>query len=489
MFIKLVSPAGWDFDAPTVAGIKIAAAGLRGADRAAFIKRASHVFLPFIDTIKFAADEEPVHLIALGASEAWGPNRNGDGFKEATLLSCHDTFTKYAKWYRNHKNKDPQQSYGVIKMSAYNPVMRRVELLVGLNKTAEAAERNGGLIADRELEKLARGEDIAVSMACRVPFDVCAGCGNKARTREEYCKEASCKYGGCADNLTKIIKIGGDLFISHVDNPGPAFFDISDVFRPADRTAYGNRADWLQKLASDGDSDLAEMAKIAADIRPPVIVAMEQDAADQPEAIALQIKLAHGLAAMPTSVVDVRRAFAAEVQPNILAELNLTGDPTKTAEALGALADEAIILPLREFAEMVKAADSVAVAALRLPGVYQRMIDDGSLVERIEQNPYAPTEKLASAKVREIATKYAPSHSLDKMAVVRRCQLSVIRGLDAPAVENTFYSEKTAGETRVAEELARAYAVYKLAALHRIAAFDSEFPLTLRISACQNQVV
>ena len=79
-------------------------------------------------------------------------------------------------------------------------------------------------------------------MACRIPFDVCSGCGHKARTRAEYCKAATCKYGGCHDNLGKI---AADGHILHVDNPNPSFFDISNVFRPADRTAYGVKADWL----------------------------------------------------------------------------------------------------------------------------------------------------------------------------------------------------------------------------------------------------
>ena len=201
--VKIVSPGGWDFDAPVAQMIKIGSRGLIGNDRGDFIKRASHVFLPFIDDIKVASDEVPVHLIALGASEAYGPNRNGDGFKEATCKQCYGTFEKFARFYRNHKNKDPQKSYGIVKKAAYNDKMRRVELLTLLNATKSAADRNGGYIADREIEKLARGDDLAVSMACRVPYDVCSWCGNHAASKEQYCKSASCKAGGCTDNLTR----------------------------------------------------------------------------------------------------------------------------------------------------------------------------------------------------------------------------------------------------------------------------------------------
>lgn len=169
--IKVFSPAGWDFDGPTTRLVKIASGGLTGHDRQDFIKRASgteNVFLPFLDTVKLASGEVPVHSLAIGAVEHWSFNRNGDGFKEAELIDRHPTFVKYAKLYRNHRNKQAEghPHYGRVVASAYNPIMRRVELLSAYNATKEAADRNGGLVADRELEKLARGENLPGSMAC-----------------------------------------------------------------------------------------------------------------------------------------------------------------------------------------------------------------------------------------------------------------------------------------------------------------------------------
>jgi hypothetical protein len=166
--IKFVSPSGWEFDRQIVVPVKIGSRGLIGNDRRDFLKTASHSFLPQIDNYKFASDEIPVHLIALGASEAYGPNRNGDAFKEATCKKYHDTFVKFAKFFRNHKNKPERGDpfYGHVKASAYNDDMRRVELLCALNATKAAADRNGGLVADTEVEKIARGEDFPVSMAC-----------------------------------------------------------------------------------------------------------------------------------------------------------------------------------------------------------------------------------------------------------------------------------------------------------------------------------
>lgn len=251
--VKFVSPSGWDFDSRIVTPVKWSSRGLLGADRQEFLKTASDSFADQLDHIKFAKDEVPVHLIALGASEAYGPNRNGDGFKEATCRKYHDTFVKFAKFFRNHKNKAERGDpfYGIVKASAYNEDMRRVELLCALNAEKSAADRNGGFVADTELEKIARGEDMPVSMACRVPHDTCSFCKHAAKTRDEYCTREKCAAGGCKSNLTRLVKVGGDLHHLHVDNPNPTWFDISRVFRPADRIAYGAKADYLTKAASD----------------------------------------------------------------------------------------------------------------------------------------------------------------------------------------------------------------------------------------------
>lgn len=502
--VKIFSPSGWDFDCPTASLVKVAGQGLRGHDRQEFIKRAgasSNIFLPYLDSIKIAKDEIPVHLIALGASEAYGPNRNGDGFKEATCKAFHDTFVKHARFYRNHKNKDPDISYGLVKLSAYNPVMRRVELLAILNAEKSAVDRNGGFIADKEIEKLARGEDLPVSMACRVPYDVCSSCGNKARTRDEYCTASMCKAGGCRDNLTRLVKTANDVHMLHVDNPNPSYFDISHVFRPADRIAWGSRADYLTKAASDHGFFGTDGAKMAEDmgIVAPLSVVMAQEhllPGEWAPYLSEQIKLAYGLDSLEQQAgfalhPETRRAFASDMQPDIdFSALGMNADDlTKTAAALGALADQKIILSLRDFARLTKRAELIDNAVPRLRGVYGRMIADGSLERRLAHNSYAPAEKLASAKQREMARKLVPTYALTKEAVDTRCQLSAIRQHRLPDSKSGFWNEKQAAEHQPTEELVREYACYKVASLRRIAQFDNEFLLTARLADCQNQVV
>lgn len=503
---KTFSPSGWDWAVPVASLLKLGSDQRLGPnDRRDFVKRAGYegaaLFDNQMERIKFAKDEIPVHLIALGASEIWGPNRNGDAFTRATLKQAHDTFVKYAHYFRNHKNKKAENHphYGIVKASAYNTEMDRVELLCGLPATKAAADLLGCNDVDTAaIEKLARGDDIPVSMACRVPYDVCSGCGNKARTREEYCKEASCKYGGCFSNLTKLVKSAGDVHLLHVRNDNPIFFDISHVFRPADRTAYGGKADWV-KAASDGFFGI-DGAKMAAElgVTAPLAVILAQDSGSglwRP-ALAGQVKVAHGLAALdqqPSQWNDsnVKRAFAADVQPDFpLDSLELNSDKQeKVAAGLTALADRKIILPLRDFARMTKRAELTDAAGSCLKGVYLRMIEDGSLERRIASNRFAMAEKLASAKQRETAGRVVSTYSLEKSAVDSRCTRSAIRGCQEPVSKSAFWIEKSAHDNTAAEELARDYAVYKVAALTRIASFDDEFVLTARLSACQNQVI
>jgi hypothetical protein len=165
--LKIITPGSQEFGDVVATLIKRGSRGrLIGNDRSLLEKRAGAQFLYELDKIPRDPGEELIHLLAVGSTEKFGMNRNGDGFREAALRRTHPTFVKYGRFYRDHLNKDPSKSYGIVKLSAYHEPMSRVELICALNATKEAAERNGGLLADREMEKLARGDDIAVSMAC-----------------------------------------------------------------------------------------------------------------------------------------------------------------------------------------------------------------------------------------------------------------------------------------------------------------------------------
>ena len=489
--IKFVSPSGWDFDQRIVEPVKVSNRGLIGHDRHEFLKRASHAFLPLLDNVKFAADEVPVHLIALGASEAYGPNRNGDGFKEATCRQHHDTFVKFAKFFRNHKNKAERGDpfYGVVKASAYNEDMRRVELLCALNSEKSAAERNGGFVADVELEKIARGDEIPVSMACRVPHDVCSFCKHAARNRDEYCTHTKCAAGGCRENLTRLVKVGNDLHHLHVDNPNPTWFDISRVFRPADRIAYGAKADYLTKAASDaGLFSLQDGIKMAENSTAPLDVVLYQSGNHGlwSEKFASQIKLGYGLASLEKSEqIDDSNIYRQVVTPPFPVEKLAKFGSAQCDTQLAALADRKIILTLNDYARLSNKEEHIKQAQTILPLIYTKMVNDESLPMRVESGMCSFIEKTATENSRMLATTLYADYSLHKSVAEDRGFLSCIRGQKTPVMVGL---EKSASCSEEGEKLAKEYAMYKLASLWRIAAVDQDFPLTVRLSIRQNQV-
>lgn len=488
---KIIVPSSWNLDEAVTQLVKYSSKGLVGHDYSVLVKRAGASAANWLKNVEIADDQIPLHVIAMGATEAYGPNRNGDGFKEAALKAYHNTFVKYANHYRHHKNKDEKIRYGLVKASFYNPEMRRVELLIALNKTKEAAEKYGGFVADREQEIIESGKDLPVSMAAKVAYDVCSGCGNKARDRREYCTEDTCKYGGCRDNLTKV---AADGHVLHVDNPHPTFFDISTVIKPADRIAYGNLAEYLQKSAScehEGGAALAEAYNIIA---PPDVYAAGGCSAS----VVKQMKLAFDLSAIEANIEsnqsryeNVARAFTFKGAEIDLSPIGRLGSE-KAAAAFRALADHNVLLPVRDFLRLTLDNDSEKLASVveivpdLLPGVFNRLTSTQQLFKSALQtnNLFIPSQKVASATQREWAKKLAADYSVAPDDVRRRVTLSAIRNMSQPTLlKQATY--KTALDSRLANKLAGDYALYKLAYL---AYKNIELPFTRELVVLHNYI-
>jgi hypothetical protein len=199
----------------------------------------------WLGTYKSDARKIAILVNALGASEFWGQNVNGDIFPEGALIHdcrCHpneqhpiDDFTgkvvpPYGYWtflnafpYVHHRNKDPTRAFGNVVVTCWNPTMRRVELVVLIDRHL-AMQHDAQHIVDR----IDRGDYPDVSMGCRVPYDICTICGHKSKTRNDYCS--------CIKNIGmgKILDDGRQI---GVINTYPRFFDISFVFIGADKTA------------------------------------------------------------------------------------------------------------------------------------------------------------------------------------------------------------------------------------------------------------
>lgn len=192
-----------------------------------FIKQAADSSIKeFVAGLKPDPNKVYLHILAMGAGEYFGANRNADYFPETNLMDYYKTFeTSPAHTFRNHINKNPDIALGKVVLAIYNRRMHRVELIAEVDK-----EKGRDII-----ERLERGEFPATSMACKTKYDVCSICGNKAHTRQEYCKHLT-------DDLGRIYPDGRKVMAMNV---APLkFFDISFVVRPADVTSSV-----LQKVA------------------------------------------------------------------------------------------------------------------------------------------------------------------------------------------------------------------------------------------------
>lgn len=170
----------------------------------------------FIDSLEPTEEKFYCLVVALGAGEYWGPNRNGDYFKEEDLIKSYKTFEE-GHVFRLHENKDPNKALGRVLKAFWNDRMKRVELILEVDRVK----------AHDILNRLMNNETVDVSMGCKVEYDVCSVCGHKSRTRAEYCDHL--KY-----SMKKMLPDGTRVYAI---NPNPKFFDISFVRRGADPTA------------------------------------------------------------------------------------------------------------------------------------------------------------------------------------------------------------------------------------------------------------
>ncbi len=212
--IKFSANSDYDFGVASVAIV---------TDEKSLTKRAS--CLPLL---KYAKDpkQTDLHIIALGAYEGTGINRNQDLFLEKDCREKHATFVKANRAvHRHHKNKPNDPKFGNIKASAYNENMKRIELVVGLDN-----QKCADILDEQEKKGHTNW-----SMACKIAHDVCTICSHKAKDDASRCEHTSTKLG----------ELMQDGKIAAMINPEPNWFEISHVARPADRVGMS-----LSKLAS-----------------------------------------------------------------------------------------------------------------------------------------------------------------------------------------------------------------------------------------------
>jgi hypothetical protein len=344
-------------------------------------------------------------VLAMGASEYYGPNRNGDAFRESELKKTYKTFETDAHVYKSHVNKDPLKSYGNVVKAFYNDKMHRVELILEIDNSK----------APDIVDKINSGQSVAVSMGCKIKYDVCSICGNEAPTRAQYCTHLR----------NELNKIYPDGRIVCADNPNPKFFDISIVWRPADKTGY-----MLKKVANSreiGPSSAWLAEKQAARV---AIAAYLDKAAEIEKMVS-----GHGIKA-PTgpsggsTEASLTKQWLKTVVPRISREFEEISDQDKVdlskhslPKVLSSLSDMGIFLATPEFLDLVyikltgsKAPEGLARKLVDLQGdVFSLLAKNPELAEDLIYQGVAPTgAEEPSPAIQDKMARYIPSRSLDE---------------------------------------------------------------------------
>jgi hypothetical protein len=431
-------------------------------------KQASTIFKMDYDKMKPPKGMTGIHLVALGDSEAYPMNRNGDLFPMEACKKYYDTFVRHGHVFQHHRNKDPKKAIGKIIASAYNPEMHRIELYIWADNEK----------SHDHLERLERTGEVSFSMACKVPFDRCSVCGAKRKTPGDKNECDHIKY-----NLGKIMEDGTQI---GTYNDDPTWFDISFVGRPADRIA------WSLKVASAMPDDLTINSSVKqAEIEGytlPDDIAIESDVAKRKFDIMRKLADAYAKceswisgetnpAGRDRYTFELRKLAGARLDGSVLMSLREL-DPSCAFAALG---DAGIVMDAPSFFKYAFGADFNAVEKY-LPAVekaasavIREAVDTSSCAEFCNCSRFDAAAGILSKPVpfglMESMSKSAAAMGFGTVDAVTRI-LDVVASGREPSFSN---SEKTAESVdhAVATKLAKKYAMYKIAAI--CAVMDGRF--------------
>jgi hypothetical protein len=392
-------------------------------------------------------------LLAMGGEETYGPNRNGDGFPEnpvparngkgwhvapgQELTKHYGSFeTNPAHAFKHHQNKDPAKASGVVKKAFWNGRMHRVELLVTIDNEKDA----------EWVERVNDGDFPAVSMGCRIKYDVCAKCGNRAPTRAQYCDHVKFAMNQINPDGTK----------NYVHNPDPSFFDISRVLRPADRNGYT-----LKKVA---DADIYEI-RTSAELGD--IVASLDDKSAAIRKISDIDKVIRGEAIASSSNLSPKEKLLIKNFRDYAGD-KLSNAPTlpmdvllkhSAAEVFSTTTTLGIALKDAEFIEYMVSklagrpvilGDIIEKTAALLPAVYDLFEASPSLCERVlEMGVLDVSSEKISADLEKVLTPYVVKRAYVGEMLYRRLvpEGVGIRPDAAPTTDLMSYTDPSTGQT------------------------------------------
>lgn len=407
--IKSVLSGSFDFGDAIASIVPLHSAGI---DNGWTAKRAAASLFDFLKIAELAKkDEELIHLLALGDGETVGANRNGDFFPKAANKKYHPTFLK-ASYFHDHDNKDPKLAFGRVIAAAYNEPMGRVELIIGLGRDKCAGD----------LDELEKNGEFPVSMSCRVPFDTCMVCGNVAKSRKDYCKHASIMMG----------RIMADGKMACVRNDFPDFFDISKVWRGADRVAFTFRK--LEKAAAEGQTlggaELAELFGTVDTLAP---------AARSAYIISKQAALQNMRAAlMRKEMLLISGALEGEIPPNQLSILKAAND---LGAVCNALHQSGICLSLNDFMSLAGIEKHADISASDVKNRILTLLQETneSYGQRFcENGSYDGTTRPVSTKVATAIRELYPQFSLFPDVALKRTMCRIAHsGMQAVKFEKS----------------------------------------------------
>lgn len=424
MIPKITQTAWWDFGVEPVSFIK---------DIKSLTKRASaKSFLNYSKT----PGQQDLHIIALGAYEGTGFNRNGDCFREHWCEKNAHYFSDADRAvHRHHKNKPSDPKFGNIKAAAYNRDMRRLELIVGLDM-----DKCADILDEQEKKGVTNW-----SMASKQAHDICTWCNHKAKTDSDRCEHIPDKIG----EINKQGEMCG------MDNPDPKWFEVSYVRRGADRIGLS-----LQKAASDKVSPLLprDYLNIFPDFdMTSEVLSISKTASYKRALIAKLAELEKHIASL--SIKDLSKSLTTARTEKIAAqEMDELRDLTPV-RFFKVAADAGIILSPDNFfhyvfGERIKQA-AIEEAKDCLPNIFMKLANDGSFLnnELFDIPNFIVNDSIEKKAVHKLKT----SHSLFAPYVASRAINSYKEASEHPLVEKNNDPQSF--------ELAKQYASYKLAAL------------------------
>jgi hypothetical protein len=452
-------------------------------------KQASTIFHMEYEQLAPPKGMTGIHLVALGDSEAYPMNRNGDLFSKEACQKYYDTFVKYGHVFQHHRNKDPKKAIGQIKAAAYNPQMHRIELYIWADNEK----------AHDHLERLEKTGEVPFSMACTVPNDRCSVCG---AIREKPGDKSECEH--IKWSLGKIAEDGTQI---GTFNDQPRWFDISFVGRPADRIA------WNLKTASAMPEELAINSSVKqAEIEEYVLpddIAIESDMAKRKLGIMRKLADAYSKCASwisgetkPTGhdryTFELRKLAGAHLDDSVLMSLREL-DPQCAFAALG---DAGIVMDAPSFFKYAfgpnyniveKYVPHVEKAA---SSVVREAVDTSSCAEfcncsRFDASMGGILSRPVNSWLKEAMAKSVAAMGFGTVDAVTGI-LEVVASGNEPSFSTITEKTAEAEDVAVCTKLAKKYAMYKIAAL--CAVMDGRFGSELNeddvvfVSAAQDLV-